>query len=569
MAWAGLAASFAVALAGFVGDRWFLTGDWAAIDLRIREVGGPDSPLIGPYSTRGWAHPGPALYWLAAPLHHLSGGGPRSMFWTAAVVNLASLAVIARVAWRRLGSGFAVVTLLAAALLAHGLGPGRIIDIWNPLLPLFPLLAVIVLAWSGASGRPRHGAAAVVLASLVGQSHVGMVPILVVIAVWALGWAAFTRCGLGPSETTPGLRHGWRVPMLVAGGLALLAWLPVAVDQVARVANLGSIIDYFLDGSSEGVGLGRGTGLVSRYVRPDGPWLGGPEPLASGSVVGSGAVPLLAMITALAIMATLAWRRRDGLVAAGTSLALVLVLGSVPIAANVDEPVFDYLVKWLEVVSAWAWLWLAWGGWCLVRGRLDARLRTLALPVGTAAVLLASVWSMPAATTLSFPGDTAAPAVAAIRTQLEESLPAGEVVQVEHRGDSLGLVASGVIYWLWRDGVQVVSTDGATGLKYGPDVARVPASPPDGVIYTVAVRNGFSFAQDAPADCAGYPGARRVAAYDSLRSDERAWLDDFGARNFFEPASITGADRRRAKRLTGRDLRVSVWAADATCASGP
>lgn len=569
-AWVAAAVPFAVTLIGLVGDRWFLTGDWAAIDLRIRQVGTSDTPLIGAYSTRGWAHPGPVVFYLGTPFHRLSGGDPRSMMWTAAAVNLAAIAGLAWVAWRRLSSGFAVTTLLAVALLAHGLGPKRIVDIWNPLLPLFSLLLVLGLAWSAATGSHRHGAAGIVVAALLAQAHVGMVPILAVVGLWAAGWwflveRSDERRTL--QQTTSVAR--WRTSLIVGAALAALAWVPAGYDQVRRTRNLASVVEYFTGGRAEPVGLGTGAGLVSRYVRLDGPWLGGPEPSRGISVVGSGPLPVLLVATALVVLAVVAWRRNDNQVAAGTSLAAALVIAAVPISARVDEPIFDYLVKWLEVVSAWAWLWIAWGVWCLARAHLPDRARPLLVPAAVAATLLASLWATPADRRLEFPAQREAPAVASIRAQLRRELPAGAVAQVEHRGDLLGNVASGIIYWLWRDGYRVVSTDGRSGLKYGPEVADVSSTPLDGVVYTVAVRYGFSLAQDAPSECAGYAGAREVARYDSLSTADRRWATAFAYRNFFEPGSVTRAERRRAERLASRDLLVTMWAADGPCSSGP
>src|SRR5690606_16795832 len=43
-----------------------LAGDWALLELRVRDVGTSDTPLVGPFSRYGWNHPGPLLFWLLA-----------------------------------------------------------------------------------------------------------------------------------------------------------------------------------------------------------------------------------------------------------------------------------------------------------------------------------------------------------------------------------------------------------------------------------------------------------------------------------------------------------------------
>ncbi|CAN5628982.1 hypothetical protein BH10ACT1_BH10ACT1_19800 [soil metagenome] len=566
---------FAAALAGLSRHHWFLTGDWASIDLRVREVGTRDTPLVGPYSTHGWAHPGPLLYWLAAPLHRLSGGIAQSLSWTAAIVNLVALAVIARVGARRVGTGFAVAALVFASIAAHGIGPGRIVDIWNPLLPLFPLLAVCVLAWSGATGDRRHAAGALVLAAAVGQAHVGMIPVVGLVGVWAVGWWLVVqrpaeRAEAGTETDSSGAaprRERWRWPLASALAAAVVLWLPPVLDQVWGQANLTTLYEYFTGGTGQSVGLRRGVGLVSRYVRPDGPWLGGAEPNVFGSVIGSGALPVLALALALAVLAVLAWRRGDRLVAAGTSQALFLVLGAGAIAAKIEEPVWDYLVKWLIMVACWAWLWVAWGAWCLVRGHLPSGVRAKALPVALVGLFLVACWSVPAALRLPFPAGGSAPAVEAIRPRLERRLDKDRIIRIEHRGDDLGEIASGVIYWLWRDGYRVVSSDGSIGDKYGPDVAWHEGDPDGGAVYTVAVHFPGRF-RDVLRECSKHPGARLVASYHQLGAADRQWLEDFQVRNLFDPGSISSADVARSDRLSERDLSVEVWKARDVCASG-
>lgn len=561
------AVPFAAALIGFVGDEWFVIGDWASIDLRTRAVGSTQTPLIGPYSTRGWAHPGPALYWLAAPLHRLSGGDPRSMLMTATLVNLASIAGVGWVARRVGGRGMALAAILAATLLAHGLGPGRIVDIWNPLFPLFPLLLVCFLAWSVALGHRRNAITAIVIGALVAQTHIGMLPILAVIAAWTAIWVVATRRRpVEPIGGPPRRSPSWLAVIGLGAGGALLTWLAPLIDQLFRTGNLNRLGGYFLGGSAEPVGLARGAGLVARYVRPDGPWIGGPEPLLFGSVVGSAPLIVAAMVAALGLLTVALWRTGSRDVAAGTSLAATLVLGGVPIAANVDEPVFDYLVKWLSVVGALSWFWLVWGTWSLLRHRITFPIRRALPAVAVVAIGAAALWSVPAALQLRFPAAGETDAVESLRRSLGDELPRDRPIRIEHRGDDFGNVASGLIYGLRRDGFDVVTTDGSLGLKYGPDAVWRPGDPPDDV-YTVAVDYPFSFTSSR-AECID-AGAEPVASYDELSPGERRRLGELDEARFFASDDVTSAERREAQRLRGRSLAVTMFVAGKVCASGP
>lgn len=553
--------------------RWLLTGDWASIDLRVREVGTADTPLIGAYSTRGWAHPGPVIYWIAAPMQWLVRGDPRGLLLTAALINIAAIVGIAWLLRRRQGSGMAIAAMAAVAVLIYGLRPYRVADIWNPLLPLFPLLLVTFLAWSAATGHRRHAVGAIVIGALVAQAHVGLIPVLVVIGAWAVGWsllgARVERPGPapdGPGSSAPGHDSGIGWPRVLLVGVlgALAAWMPPVIDQLAGTGNLRRVFDYFTSGATRPVGLARGAGLVGRFVRPDGLWTGDAGP--TFSMAGSSPAFVLLMAGLLAVFTVMLWRRGDRVTSAGTSLALVLVLAAVPIASRLDEPVFDYLVRWIEVIGALGWFWVAWGAWCLVRGRVPAQVARRAPTAGLVAVALIAVLAIPGASDFKLPGENEVAAVQAIRHRLELKISKGTPIRIEHRGDSLGNVTSGIIYWLIRDGYRVVTTDGGEGLKYGPDATWEPGNEPPERVYTVTVDYPFSLRR-AGEECAKDPGVRSVVRYTELNSRERAIRERLTQKSFFVPGSLTAAEQRLAARLGGHDFRVAVYVGTHVCAS--
>ena len=109
-------------------------------------------------------------------------------------------------------------------------------------------------------------------------------------------------------------------------------------------------------------------GLFGRYVRPDGPWMGGPEPTSRDflSVQGSGALPLLVAVGVLAGCVRIGRRRRWVDVVALATLALVLVIGAVPAAAQIPVPNEIYYMQWLKVIGGIVWFTAAWTGWRLV-----------------------------------------------------------------------------------------------------------------------------------------------------------------------------------------------------------
>ena len=65
------------AIAVILGD-WRPVGDIALTTLRIDDVGGSNTPLLGAWSRWGWAHPGPLMFWLLAVPASVLGDDERS-----------------------------------------------------------------------------------------------------------------------------------------------------------------------------------------------------------------------------------------------------------------------------------------------------------------------------------------------------------------------------------------------------------------------------------------------------------------------------------------------------------
>ena len=131
-----LAASTIVVAAGsLVGDTWYPTGDFSGLWLRVSQVGTRATPSSVPSRSRHSRAPGPRRVWLAAPLHWLSGGDPRSLLWTAAAINVASVVAIGAVAWRRGGLPMVLGVSVLVAVLSRTLTPETVVSFWNPFLP--------------------------------------------------------------------------------------------------------------------------------------------------------------------------------------------------------------------------------------------------------------------------------------------------------------------------------------------------------------------------------------------------------------------------------------------------
>src|SRR5262245_461934 len=96
--------------------------DWALIELRVRDVGTSQTPLLGPFSRFGWNHPGPLLYVLLAVPYRLLGASSSGLLVGAVVLNAGSVAGCLLVARRRGGFWLVAGVAVLLGILLHALG---------------------------------------------------------------------------------------------------------------------------------------------------------------------------------------------------------------------------------------------------------------------------------------------------------------------------------------------------------------------------------------------------------------------------------------------------------------
>jgi hypothetical protein len=565
-----VATPIAVAAWAQIGNTWLPVGDWASIAYRTSRVGTSDTPLVGAYTVKGWAHPGPLLFWLAAPLDRLTGGDARALEWTAAVINTASIAAIAAVAWRRGRWPLLVGALALTAVLVHAIGPELLIDLWNPHVPLLPFLLAILLTWDAALGRRRAIVEAAVPACFAMQCHLAFVSLTALLVVFVWAWARWWPRLLPADEAaTAELPRApwrpWRRSGLVAVGVMAVLSIGPLVDAVVDMHNPWRIARSF---GSEQARLGPldGIDLLGRYVRPDGAWMGGPEPLRDMSVVGSGALPVLLALVLLGVCLHVGRKRRLVDVVALSALAIALVLGSVPAASQFVLPVERYLTHWLKIVGALVWFTVGWTGWRLLEPAVRAvpRRRAAAGAVAAVALVGLTAWSWPEASRAEpqFPDEGVI--VAGLADDLAPLAEEGEVVRVERRGEPWHIFTPGLILQLIDRGVDVTTDDGESGLKWGHEHRWVRGEPYD-TLWTVAVHDAGQWT-DAVAECERVPSVEKIAEYDELPAADRQWLSDYKLRRLGDADAVTPDEVARAAELSEHDLRIAVFEGPKICA---
>jgi hypothetical protein len=321
-----------VAAVSALRHPWIPTNDWALIELRVRDVGTGDTPLLGPWSRFGWRHPGPLMFYVLALPYRLVPAD-RGLLFATACVNLAATLGYALVVLRHRRMQ-AVVALVGLAVLQRGMGIDQLGDPWNPTILIVPFCLYLVLCLEIATGRQRWPVpVAAGVASFVIQSHVGLAQPVLLLGVVALGLRWYFGRQDGAGSRPPGrgawvawvARVRWRAVVPTAAVLGL-AWLPPLVDQVGGEGNLGLLFRW-----ARGEDIGGGMGILTegrlsadRIVRgaawlldPIGFWVGRFRPInAFGSLLlGQGRAVTLLWVPLVLGLAVLAVRRAPVLAA--------------------------------------------------------------------------------------------------------------------------------------------------------------------------------------------------------------------------------------------------------------
>ena len=286
---------------------WYPTNDWALIELQVRDVFTSNTPLVGAWSRFDWRHPGPLSFYLLALPYRLAPPD-RGLLFATTVVNFGFVASYAWVALRQ-PRWRALVALGGLALLQRGLGIEGLTDPWNPTTPIIPFALYVLLCVDLATARRRWTLPAMAfVASLVVQSHIGFAqPTLLVGAaalVMRVRWERREAAGDEPAERADAkdadgkgaggeaARPGWwarsfgwvgRAPGIATAAVAVLCWLPVALDEFFGSGNVSRIVRWTFGDDLEG-GMGKLTqeaittsGALrssSWLLNPIGLWLG-------------------------------------------------------------------------------------------------------------------------------------------------------------------------------------------------------------------------------------------------------------------------------------------------------
>jgi hypothetical protein len=334
----------AIRLAAHLTDDFWSYGDLAVIELCVRNAL-RGHQLVGPYSRFGWDHPGPALFYLLAPVYRLGGSDTRALFLSTWLVNGAALAAVLTVIRRRAGLTAAWRTAGALLVWLLCVSPVVVMSPWNPNAICLPFLLTLFLSAAAVAGSGWSLGGAALAGSVVVQSHIGTAPVVaVLVGAGAAGW-------LATGWRAPGRHVGVRSRRFLLGmtGLLLVGgalWGPPVWEQVTRdPGNMERTARFFRDGPPPGIpthhSLADAAGTVARQVSA--------VPLtrdASGELGTAGpgrqAVSTAWLLAAVGC-AVLGWRARHPFAFACGFLAAAAGVVTVVAATRVADGLVPYL----------------------------------------------------------------------------------------------------------------------------------------------------------------------------------------------------------------------------------
>lgn len=372
---------------------WHPVFDIAMTELRVRDVGGPDTPLIGLQGRIGpdGSHPGPLSFYLLAPVYRLLGSSAFALQVSTAAFHLAAAATALWVASRRRHPWALISVAVVVLLLMVGYGLGPLTEPWNPYLPMLWFVAFLVSAWAVVDDDLPMLVPLVATASICAQTHVPYLAVTLGIGGGAVALALLTRWRRGQDLG--------RRSLLIALGVGVLLWTPPLVDEVVNEpGNLTKIVDHLGTPTDEPIGFGEARTFVLErmdlwqlvVVEPRHPGtyirvLTGPGPEAGRGAASVG-------VWALTVAAALALRHRR-LLALHAIVAGGLVVAWVAVSRIHGVP-WPYLMSWAFGIGAL--MLVAIGATLAVLGRRylprlrDPRVHTGVSVAGLAVVALLS-----------------------------------------------------------------------------------------------------------------------------------------------------------------------------------
>jgi hypothetical protein len=363
--------------------RWYPILDFAMFELRLRDIGTRDTPLVGPvarlfgHETQG-NHPGPISFYMMWPVYRSLGGTAWAMQVASASMHVLATGVAVWTAFRRGGTRLGLGAIAVAALVLRGFGTEALTTPWNPYLSIMWWLAFLLAVWSVIDDDVAMLPIAVLTGSVCLQNHIEYAGLTLGLGALSVGLVMLRA----RRERTARRQLLRCTAMAVTVGVVV--WIPPLINELTRSpGNISTIWDHFRQPTAQPLGVGRGFEAVLTMLSP---WR-----LLSGGAVESDATTgslVPGSILVIAWLATAAASLRLGhrpLIRLHLLLGVTLVLGALTLS-RVTGTLWFWLGLWVTVTAA---LLIGAATWTICR--LVCRSINNASLVGRGHVLTAAV----------------------------------------------------------------------------------------------------------------------------------------------------------------------------------
>ena len=316
--------------------------------IRARDTFSIDTPLVGVYSTRGWAHPGPFPFWQIS-LYQLGGLiGGNAVFAITALANGIILSFGVWLAKTAIDFKTSVITCLFSLGIFSGMGGENIGDFWNPYLAV-PWLFLFMISMLCLILGDKPPLKLLLISSVLSgtaaiQNHVGFTGPILLIGLLTLAVLFTSKKKSVLSDLIPGIFLG------------VTLWALPVIDLFAGQRNLKALLDFFRENRSLENSLWDGAGIVGGIIAPLGSWVTGNYRYGLAGVVSDGQFWMLMTLITI-VIATVVTPKRQLKTASAVSLPLALITPF--LAQRVDGFLFEYLFTWVIAIGAFTWMVIA------------------------------------------------------------------------------------------------------------------------------------------------------------------------------------------------------------------
>ena len=448
-----------VAVIALHRTHWFPVLDLAMTEVRVRDVGTADTPLIGLPGRIGTlaqqgSHPGPLSFYALAPFYRLFGSSSWALEAATAAINVVALGISLVLAHRRGGYRLVIGVAAVLAFVVRGYGVGTLTEPWNPYLPLLWWVVLLLAVWSVVCGDFIVLPLAVFAASFCAETHLPYLGLSLGLGTLAVVAAAVIARQAPPKSCE---RRGFVKWVLVALAVGLAVWAPVVVDQVRHdPGNLSLLRDYFQHPPETPVGFR--TGVRLELLHLDISKIADDQRNDTGSLVNAAGDPDGSVVPGLIVLAlwgasvAMAWRIKHSRL-----LRLHLVIGASLVLAVISMArifghLWFYLMLWSWAITALLIFAVVWTAVEVARRRVGPGARTRLLKAGTA---VAAGFIVVSSVALAADARNVKPPAPELSSVLASVMPPTEQALLDHKGTATG--RDGRYSVTWSDALYIGS----------------------------------------------------------------------------------------------------------------